>query len=263
MDHRRKLPRLCAMLTAALALVGVALRTVCMLCCYDADIGYFSQGILPTISNALYFVAFLLPVALLMLTPKCSLAAEMHISKRAPIAILLGISLAVFTVISLLICFPARKSDVMIPASLLGLLASTYYFVSAGKNGRYPDWLSFLGFLPVFWSIAAVADTYFDRYTTMNSPVKIALQIGFLGFMLIVLAELRFRINKPMPRYSVAFLSVGSYTCLVGSIPLLAAVCAGAVEHLRHTLYAAVLFFAGLYGLYLLLRYTESPQPVE
>ena len=85
--------------------------------------------------------------------------------------------------------------------------------------------------------------------------------MGFLGFMLMVLAELRFRVNKPMPRYSVAFLSIGSYTCLVGSIPLLIAVCAGAVNHFRHTLYAAVLLCAGLYGLYLLFRYTASPLP--
>ncbi len=263
MEKRRNLPRLCLLLTAALTLLGIALRSVCMLSFFDADIGYFTEGLLPVLSNALYFAAVLIPTVCMTLTPKDTLPTELRTPGRAPTALLLGLSLAVFTIISLLICFPARKSNTMIASSLLGLLASTYYFLSARRDGRYPDWLSILGFLPAIWNIAAVADTYFDQYTTMNSPIKIALQMGFIGFMMIPLAELRFRVGKVMPRYSVAFLSVGSYACLVGSIPLLIAVCAGVVDHLRHTMYATVLLCAGLYGFYLLIRYTVSPAPSE
>ena len=263
MEKRRNLPRICLLLTAALTLLGVALRSVCMLGCFDTDIGYFAEGPLPLLSNVLYFAAVLIPTVCMAITPKDVLPTELHTPGRAPAAILLGLSLAVFTIISLLICFPARKSNTMLASSLLGLLASTYYFLSARRDGRYPDWLSFLGFLPAIWSIAAVADTYFDQYTTMNSPVKIALQMGFIGFMMISLAELRFRVGKVMPRYSVAFLAVGSYACLVGSIPLLIAACVGIVDQLRHTMYASVLLCAGLYGFYLLFRYTVSPAPSE
>ena len=115
-------------------------------------------------------------------------------------------------------------------------------------------------------AIAAVADTYFDPYVTMNSPVKVAIQLGFLGLMLVLLAELRFRVGKALPRYSVAFLAIGSYACLVGSVPQL---CAFAKSYFgkasvqpvspRYALYAAILLVAGIYGLYLLLRYTAFP----
>lgn len=263
MEQRTNLRRLCLILTAVLTLLGVAVRTVCMLCCFEADIGYFTAGILPTISNLLYFAAALAPVLCMAFTPKEQMPKTLHVTGRALPAVLLGLALVVFTLISLLICFPARKSDVMIGSSVLGLLGSTYYFFSIGKDDVFPDWRALLGYLTVFWGIAAVADTYFDTFTTMNSPVKVALQMGFLGFMLFMLGELRFRLNRPMPRYSTIFLSVGAYTCLVGSIPLLIAVCAGAYSHLRHTLYAVVLLFAGTYSLYHLFRYTQSSVPAS
>lgn len=262
MDRRHHIPRLCFALTAGLTLLGVVLRSVCMLCFFDVDPGYFVPGPLATASDLLYFAAVLAPTVCMILTPKDALSREPLAPRRFPFALLLGLTLTAFTVISLLISFPARKSDVMLTPSLLGVVTATYYIVSAKRDGRYPDGLAFLGYLPVFWNIAAVAETYFDNFTTMNGPVKISLHMGFLGFMMISLAELRVRVNKPSPRYSVAFLSIGSYACLVGSIPLLLALLNGNLSNLRHILYASVLLAAGLYGFYLLLRYTHSPAPV-
>jgi hypothetical protein len=178
---------------------------------------------------------------------------------RAPVAIMLGLSLAIFTAISFIVCFPSRQSKIMIAPALLGLLAATYFLLSVNRNGRYPDRLSFLGYLPVLWCVSAIGEIYFDNYTTMNSPIKISLLFALLGFMFIVLAELRFRVNRPMPRYSVFLLSVGGFTALTGSIPLLIATGAGKLDNIRHLLYAIVLLFAGLYGFYLLFRYTLFP----
>ena len=263
MEQRRNIPRLCSLLTAALTLLGVILRSVCMFNCYEADIGYFTAGLLPTLSNVLYFVALATPTVCMAFTPKNTLPAELHIQGRAPTAILLSFSLAAFTLVLMATSLQgsAPATRVALASNLLGIAAAVYYLVSAPRNGRYPDWLSFLGFIPAIWCIAAVAETYFDNYVAMNSPVKLALQMGFLGFMLINLAELRFRVGKALPRYSVIFLSVGSYACLVGSIPLLVAACAGITDHFRHIMYAVVLLCAGLYGLYTLLRYTYAPVP--
>ena len=259
MDDSRTMPRLCLIISLALAVIGAALRTVCMFCCFDADPGYFSPGILPTLSNILYFVAVSAAVVCAVLTPKGQLPTELHIPHRAPVSILLGVALAAFTVVSLLIWFPARKSDLMLAPAILGLLASTYYILSYNRDGRYPDWLSLVGYLPALWSISAVAETYFDPYTVMNSPVKISLQMGFLGFAFICLAELRFRVGRAIPRYSLALLSIGSFTCLVGSVPTLIATGAQILRSLPHLLYAVVLLFAGLYGFYTLLHLTYAP----
>ena len=285
MERSRSLPRICFWLSAALTLIGVTLRAVCMLCLFDADIGYFAVGLLPTLSNALYFVAAVAIVLCAALTPRNILPAapkaegadeaeqappprlilpmELHTPGRAYAALLMGLALGGFTVATLLLpdLFRGVSGKAVLAANILGLLSSAYFFLSAHKDGRYPDWLSLLGFLPVFWAIAAVADTYFDVYVTLNSPIKVSLQVGLLGFMLILLAELRFRVGRALPRYSLAFLALGAYACLVGSIPLLLATAVGAVSLPRYALYAAVLAVVGLYAFYLLLHYTASPAP--
>lgn len=264
MDQRR-IPRLCFWLTAVLALLGVSLRTVCMLCFFDADVGYFQSGILPAISSALYFAAVAAAILCAALTPKGTLPAELQVQGRPYAALFAGLALGGFTVAALLFpsLFAGVSGKITLAANLAGLPSALYFFCSAHKQGKYPDWLSLLGFIPAIWSILAIADTYFDAYVALNSPIKTALHLGLLGLMLMLLAELRFRVGKPLPRYSLAFLSVGSYTCLVGSIPLLIAAAAGSVTLPRYSLYAAVLTIMGLYGLYLLLHYTASPIPAE
>lgn len=259
MDDSRTMPRLCLIISLSLAILGAALRTVFMFLCFDVDPGYFSSGILPTLSNILYFVAVAAAIVCAALTPKGCLPAELHVPHRAPVSILLGVALAAFSVVALLIWFPARKSNLMLAPAILGLLASTYYILSYNRDARYPDWLSLVGYLPALWSISAVAETYFDPYTVMNSPVKISLQMGFLGFAFICLAELRFRVGRATPRYSLALLAMGSFTCLVGSIPTLIATGAQILHSLPHLLYAVVLLFSGLYGFYTLLHLTNAP----
>lgn len=262
MERSYIMPRLCFILTFALTLFSVVLRSLCMVFYFDVDPGYFTADLMPVLSNVLYFVAITIALVCVSLTPKDSLSSELHTRLRAPVAIILGLSLAAFTVISFIVCFPSRQSKLMIAPTLLGLFAAIYFLLSAKRNGRYPDRLSFLGYLPVLWSIGAIGEIYFDNYTTMNSPIKTSLLFALLGFMFIMLAELRFRVNQPMPRYSVFMLSVGGFTTLTGSIPVLVATGAGKLDHIRHLLYAAVLLFAGLYGFYLLFRYTLFPSDV-
>ena len=271
MEKRRKLPRLCFLLTAALSLLGVALRTACMLACYESDIGYFTAGPLPTISTILYFIAVAAPVVCLAAVPGRACPTTLpgsYANKTA--AALLAISLAFVTLWTSIVP-AANPSEITEVACKTAILAAVYFLVSAPRKDtadRYPDWLSMLGFAPILWSIAAAADTYFDPFVTMNNPVKISLQMGLLGFMLIILAELRFRLNKPLPRYSMAFWAIGSFTCLVGGVPATIAACVGRLPTDRYVLYAYVLLCAGLYGLSLLYDYTMRqdfglPEPTE
>lgn len=265
MDRTRTMPRICFMVTAALTLAGVILRSVCQLTQFDAAVGYFNEGILSTRSNALYFAAVLLITVGACFIPKSSLPTELRMRLRLPVALLVGLSLAAFTVASFVLYFPAITSEdprvtAITPAPIvLGLPASLYFIISGKRDGRYPDGLSAAGFLPILWCVAAVAETYSDKFTTMNSPVKLGLQMGFLGFMLLLLAELRFRLGKAMPRAAVAFFGIGSFLCLVGSVPVLLGTGARILDNKFHMLYAIVLLCAGLYGLYTLFCFTFFP----
>lgn len=261
MDRSRTMPRLSFVLTAVLTLAGAVLRTVCMLTDFDTKVGYFNEGFLPTLSNVLYFAMVISAIVCAFLIPKGTLPTALHTRLRFPAAFLWGLSLAAFTVVSLILCFPFRTNEVMLVPTLLGLLASTYFFVSGKKGGRYPDWLSLMGFVPVLWCVAAVGETYTDQFTAMNSPIKVALQMGFIGLMLILISELRFRLGKPLPRTAVALTGMGCFFALNGALPVLAGTGAGVLDNILHMLYAVVLLCGGLYGLFTLFQYTCLPTP--
>ena len=135
----------------------------------------------------------------------------------------------------------------------LALPAALYFVLSANRqDSRYPDWLSLVGFLPVLWCIAAVADTYTDQFTAMNSPIKISLQMGFLGLALILVSELRFRLGKALPRVATALMSIGVFFSMNGAIPVLLGTGAHLLDNELHLFYSFVLLCGGVYGAFTL-----------
>ena len=263
MDRIRTMPRLCLILTVVLSLSGAALRSVCMLTQFDAKVGYFNEGPLPTLSNILYFIAVLAATVGAVLIPKNSLSEKLDTRLRLPAAFLWGLSLAAFAIGALLLCVPQRTGNLVLLPTALALPASAYFFISADRSGRYPDWLSLLGFLPVLWCIAAVGETYADQFTAMNSPIKVSLQMGFIGLALILISELRFRLGKPQPRAAVALMSMGVFLSLSAAVPVLLATGAHILDNKLHLFYAVVLLCGGLYGLYTLFQYTWFPTEEE
>ena len=268
MDQNRFMPRLCFALTAALALLGAVLRAVCMLTAFDESVGYFNKGLLPTLSAVLYFAGALLPILCAAFIPKNTLPNTLHTRLRLPAAFLWGLSLIVFAVFGTMYLLDVKALGITpitavryLPV-LLALPASLYFFLSGNRQtDRYPDWLSLVGFLPVLWCVLSVAETYTDQFTAMNSPIKIGLQLGFVGLTLILTSELRFRLGKPLPRAAVALMGIGATLALNGSIPVLVGTGARVLDNDLHMLYAVVLLCGGLYGLYVLLQYTCLPAP--
>ena len=253
------LTKLCFWITAILTLAGVTLRSLSMLLCFDAELGYLDKGILPALSDAIYPIAVVAAAAIACMIPKGTLPKKLHTPARLPLSILMGIGFVAFSALGLILCLPTAKSKLLLAPLLVALLASLYFFLSAKKDGAFPDWLSLLGFLPILWGVTAIAQTYTDMYTPMNSPVKITLQLGFVGLMLILIAELRFRLSKPAPRMALALWSMGSFLCLNGSVPVIVAACARVPLNLIHILYAVVLLFGGAYGGYILWQFAHTP----
>jgi hypothetical protein len=234
-----------------------------MLTQFDAEVGYFKSGIPATLSSIFYFLAVALVIITATRVSKHSLATTLDTRLRLPAAFLWGAALAVFTVGVFLLCYADRKNNLLTAPMILGILSSLYFFISGDRSGRYPDWLSLLGFLPVLWCVAAVGETYVDQFTAMNSPIKVGLQLGFLGLALILISELRFRLGKPLPRVAVTFMGIGSYLALCGSVPVLLGTGAMILSNKLHLFYAIVLLCGGLYGLYTLFQYTWFPAEEE
>ena len=263
MDRSRTMPRLALILTAALTLLGAALRSVCMLTQFDTEVGYFAAGALTALSDSLYFIAVAAAVVVACLIPKDTLPKALDIRLRLPAAFLWGLALAAFTAGGFFLCYAGRSSNLVLAPLALALPASVYFFVSGDRGGLYPDRLSLLGFLTVLWCVASVAETYTDQFTAMNSPVKVGLQLGFLGLSFIMISELRFRLGKPLPRVAVALTSIGIFTAICGGLPVLLGTGAHLLDNSLHLLYAIVLLCGGLYGLYTLFQYLWFPAEEE
>ena len=254
MDRSRITPRLFGLISATLALLGTVLRSVCMLVSFDAAVGYFNQGLFPVLSDALYFLTVIVTITLVLLMPKDTLPTVLYDHGRPPVAHLLGLILAAFTIGVLTTCYQDRTGNFLTFPMVLGIFSSLYFFVTGRKSGRFTDQASLLGFIPVIWCVTAAWETYTDQFTTMNSPVKIGLQMGFLGLAFILVAELRFRLGKALPRLAAALMGIGLFFTLNGSIPVLVGTGAGVLDNTLHFLYASVILCGGIYGAILLLR---------
>ena len=270
MDRSRLTPRLFCLISVILTLTGVVLRSICILVSFDASVGYFDKGLLPVLSNTLYFSVVIAAIVCAALMPKGALPTALSNDGRRPMAYLLGLLLAAFTLGVLLTCYRDRTNDFLKVPTVLGVLSSLYFFVTGNRNGRFPDGVTALGFLPVAWCIAAAWETYTDQFTAINSPLKIGLQLGFLGLAFILISELRFRLGKPLPRFAAALTAIGLFCTLNGSIPVLVGIGAGILDSTLYFLYASVLLCGGLYGAVMLLRsisITQEPSlesaPVE
>ncbi len=249
MDRSRRMPRLSFYLMLGVTVLGVILRTVALLVSFDTTVGYLDPGFLSTAARACYFVAPAVAIITALLIPKDTLPTELNIRAKTPVAYTTGVAFVVFAVASLAMTLPAKT---MVAPALLALPAAGYFLLSAGRTGRFTPALSALGFTPILWAMAAIAQTYGDRYTTMNSPIKVALQMGFVGLMFILCAELRFRLGKPLPRGAVALFGVGIFATLNAALPILLATAFGVLTNTRHLLYAVVLLCTGLYALFIL-----------
>ncbi len=255
--NRKHLPRLCFWLSVGLTLIGAALRTVCMLTQFDASIGYFEIGVLPTLTRILYAVAVAAAAIPALLIPKGTLGGELRTPYRAPFSLAVGISLVAFTILSFITSYEVLFTKAGLVRTILtlsALLAATYFFLSAGRHGRFRDGLIWSGFLPYIWTMAAIAVTYSDATVAMNSPIKTSLHLGLLGFMLILLSELRFRLDKPAPRAAIALTGIGMFTTINAAVPIVAGI--SVVNHRTFSLCAGVLLFVGLYAGYMLYCYT-------
>ncbi len=266
----KKMPlaaRICLLMTAALTPAVVIFRTVAMFVFYDREIGYFTPAI-STVLTVLSVCLAVLCIVLSIITPKNSLPTIWPEGKRNIIAVAPAACFIIGGIGTLVMGLIAKPFDKMLLIlAILSLLSSFYYIAIILRTKASA--LSLWGFLPVFWGIMVMVITYTDQYTTMNSPIKLGLQFGFLGLMLATLAELRFRLNKPAPRAALCFHCFALFFGFTGSIPTLAHL----VPHLfdmehapantaLHCVYALILLGVCIYTSARLFTYFTTP-PAE
>lgn len=215
-----------------LSVICIALRLVCYLFAFDADLHYFSHSSpLPTIADAILILSLLWAASSVIFLPRTSLRPIMPAYSTATI---FAVSLCGF----ILLFFSGRDAVTYLtggfmPSSMLayqrdlilhlitiisGLLAAGYFFTSLSPSGRKAGWHVLLGFFPVIWAVVKLAQVYFDFTHPMNEPSKVAVMLALITAMLALLQELRMLLDRHQPRLALLFHYFAVLLCGIGGI---------------------------------------------
>ena len=252
---------LCVIGSALLTLTGIILRSVAVTLCFDKSTGYFEPSALSLVCQIISTLAVLFPTVTSILIPRQKLSAVWQGQAISFAAILPGIALTAFAVYRLLVCgLYAETTALPYALSLFALGAGVYFLLSPIFRTQKPRPVLHctLGLFTVFWVLASVADTYFDLFTTMNSPIKTIVQFGLLSAALMCLTELRFMLGKGLPRMGVCVHCLAMHFCLVAGISALSAAIADTGISTAYLMYGVVLLAIGLYASIRLFVYVTA-----
>lgn len=220
--------RLCLIGIGALTLLAFLLRTLALFLAFDAEIGYFTTNIASR--RSLVYLLYVIETfgAAAAFAPLFSLRRGELPTDRAPLSKVgsVGAGLCALLFAAAAVFLLTKVSSLPCPALLTVLAAiclavGAAYFVLQflGKADKAPAY----GFGVIFASALLLSITYFDRYTPMNAPHKVALHLCLLSVMLFMLYELRALIGRPMPRALLVTSAICFFLCtVIGASDLIA-----------------------------------------
>lgn len=224
MEKSKKILKIYTAVFVVLTLLGLVLRFAALYTEYDADIGYYKTGaLLPMLFHALCFVAFVIALSLIPLLPKKTLptALPCNTAVRAVAVIQLVITLGM----AVYLIYPAfsgaaRVSAVSIVCVIAALFSLVYFaLVISGKAVSEKKGSVLFGYALIIYVLMILANSYFDFFTTMNSPNKIILQVSLMSIMVALLFEFRSILGISLARGYAAFTLYVMFITAVTSIP--------------------------------------------
>lgn len=253
----------CALGFALLAILVTAVRTLALFLAFDEDIGYFTPGKWPVIF--LYIsegLAIVLAALLFFLSEKNTGEAAPAVLSPAPsIAVGAGASALLALACACTLLATIGKSSaprvLVFLAVICGAVGAGYFVCHAIAPFRrvQAETAAVFGFLAIPALAMFLAVTYFDRYTQMNAPHKVALQACFLAAMLALLMEIRVSLGKGGERARAAFCALAATLCAAVGISDTVAFFAGRYRNVLYLLFdlfcvaLAAYFGARLYAL--------------
>ncbi len=229
----------------AVTVVAILLRTINLLFFYEKEIGYYQAGsVLPVVTDVVIVfgtVFFALFSAIGLRENPPAFSARTKSTAVAPFVAAMGLVLFAVGILSI-----GAGSSFDLPLLVTSILGAVYFVLYARKWGS--SVLHFVcGTALIVFLALLLMDSYFDISVQMNAPVKLALQIGCIGGMLLMLSEIRLICGYPAPRFSAFSNSCAALFLGAALIPTLIADAFSRLPTRRHFLSDLVFF-----GLFLL-----------
>ena len=224
-----------SIIVGLLALVGIIARMFSLLRFYDIDIGYYrTAAVLPDIFHGLCVLMIPISLSVIYFLPKSGEHKYVSPMQRCTVDTIVGAIFAAFGVGAYVIYGMVSTLDesganysvvsgagVYIEALsiIFGFFAIIYFILVAANKTAKGEGHVYFGYAVIAFVLMSLAKTYFDFYTTMNSPNKMLLQITFMTIMVYLLYELRFSIGRAAPRVYSGFALLALYFTAVCSVP--------------------------------------------
>lgn len=172
----------------ALSAITAALYILCFFVSFDRAVGYFDASPLTAVLHALLALTIIWVASLLILLPRGGLDIGVPTPRHG--STVSAYLLAAAFVISVYLHIRASEPTLLsLITALLGGVGAAYAGCTAifghGSGSR-----SLLGYGVIAWCFLSIVEAYFNKYVTMNSPVKLLLMFSMVFMMLFQLHEI-------------------------------------------------------------------------
>ena len=251
--------RVCALSTACGTTTAALLMSAAVAFFYDKGTNYFvPDALLFRFAVIFASLAFAAAIANAIIIPKEEIAQKSPFGSdlltALPAALGFGVG-GIFMVIE----FAKSQKILFLIATLFLLLSAAHVLLCETDRVK-----AFLGFAPPIACALLVAVLYFDTSLEMNAPLKVAAQCALLPLMLYFTTELRYLLDREIPRLylALALCSIAASSLCVLAVPL--ASFAGFLNNTNCLVAALVVLGLNVTILLRLKRYLKpTPAPDE
>ena len=237
--------------------IATVLSALATVFSYDKTANYFTtNSILFPIAIVFTILAIAASIAAALLIPKEEITLSSPFGSNLLVALPAAIGFGIGAIFSVLE-FAKSNSTLFLIATVLLVLSMTHILLCETERKS-----SFLGFFPPVACALLIAVLYFDTSLEMNAPMKVTVQCALLPLMLYFTAELRYLLNREIPRlyFALALISMVLASLCVLAVP--AACLMGTLQNTNCLAAALVAVGANITVLLKLRRYLQPiPSP--
>ena len=240
------LRRICGITVAALTVAAALLRSFAFATAFDDAVGYFDPGPIPTLLYITVALALGVIAVDAILSVRLAPPPPQDFTHRAPLtcgtAWLVALTLAIYAGYEVVNIFAMGFSPLAILGRLALPLLAIPYFVFKPRPAT--AWFGIAAFGFCLYSIII---EYFDRYVTMNSPLKLMQQFAALALVLYLLTELNGLARVSQPKRAATYGLLAAFLSITNGISCLIGTFSGRLIPTDYAMRAAVLLALGLY----------------
>ena len=263
MNENKKIARLYVFLTAIIAIIAVMFQYILYENYYEVDTGVYIHGAKTPVA----FYIFIFIAVILMATPALIFRKDLLSSelKRGTFLTAVTALLSAGAIAFVSVSFFMNKNKIAMitdptlntveklktACAVVGILVAFYYFAVAFSGKSKSNFITFLSFFPVIWTLLFLMCLYFDRSGVINNPVKVLRQVALIVFMMYTLFESRASLGKSKPIIYFILSNLAVVFLSVAFIPEVILVLQGVLEFTVDSIFS---IYCGVSVLYVLAR---------